>query len=70
MRARWPLVSLFTGVAFAFVMLLLESRGRAGGWWPDDYLRQFLLSLAGALVVVLVLGVVVLIAKRFGARVG
>jgi hypothetical protein len=70
MRARWPLVNLFIGVAFAVVMLLIERWGRTGGWWPDDFLRQFLLSLAVAGVVVLALGVVVLIARRIRGRVG
>ena len=70
MRARWPLVSLFIGVVFALIMFLLESAGRSGGWWPDDSLRQLLVSLSAGAIAGLALAVVVLIAKRIGGRVG
>ncbi len=70
MRVRWPLVNLLIGVTFAFLLLLIEGWGRSGGWWPDDFLRQFPLRLAVAGAVVLVLGMVVLIAKRIHGRAG
>ena len=70
MRARWPLVNLFIGVAFAFLMLLVERAGRSGGWWPDDFLRQFLLSLSAGAIVLFVVWVVLLIVRRVKRTVG
>ena len=64
MRARWPLVNLFIGIAFAPIIFLMESVGRRRGWWPDSYLRQLLLNLSAAAAIVLVAVVAALIVKR------
>ncbi len=68
MRARWPLVNLFICIVFACIMFLIEDVGRSGGWWPDGFLRQFLLSPSAGAVIVLMLGAVVLIVRRVGGR--
>ena len=70
MRARWPLVNLFVGVAFAFLMLLIERAGRAGGWWPADFLRQFLFSLSVGAIILFVVWVASLLARRIRGRPG
>ena len=68
MRARWPLVYLLIGFVFASIMLLMESVGQRGGWWPEGSLRQFLLRLSVGAMIVLLLGVVLMIVRRVGGR--
>jgi hypothetical protein len=66
MRARWPLVSLLIGIVFASIMFLMERVGRRGGWWPDSYWGELLLSISAAAIIVVAAGAVTAIAKRVG----
>lgn len=68
MRARWPFINLFICIAFAGMMFIIESRGQAGGWWPDSSWRQFLFSLSVGAIILCAVWVVVLIARRIGGR--
>ncbi len=68
MRARWPLANLFIGIAFAYLMLQVERAGRSGGWWPDDFLRQFLFSLSVGVIILFVIWMAVLIVRRIKGR--